>query len=80
MTSLYSKTSVFIHAHDNDKLVFSKNSTLGTILNSKPSFLVPKNAVCMWMEGSKTQKKKIFLCQKKSIFVSKSIRICVGGA
>ena len=34
MTSSYSKTSVFVCAHENDKPVFSKNSILGTVFES----------------------------------------------
>ena len=34
MTSLYSKTSILIRPHENDKLVFSENSTLGTVFEN----------------------------------------------
>ena len=50
MTSLFSKTSIFICPHTKDKQAFSKISTLGTVFE-KPTFLVPEKVVYKAMEG-----------------------------
>ena len=44
MTSLFSKSSIFICPHITDKQAFSKISTLGTVFE-KPTFLVPEKVV-----------------------------------
>ena len=44
-TSLYSKTSVFVRPHENDQLVFSTNSSLGTVFeNLKTPFTCGRKA------------------------------------
>ena len=50
------KTSVFILSHVNEKLAFSKISTVGTVLE-KPAILVP---VSVWMEGWNVEKNLCF--------------------
>ena len=50
MTSLFSKTSIFICPHIKDKQAFSKIFTLGTVFE-KPTVLVPEKVVYKAMEG-----------------------------
>ena len=50
------KTSVFILSRVNEKLAFSKISTMGTVLE-KSAFLVP---VYVWMEDWNAEKKSMF--------------------
>ena len=50
MTSLFSKTFIFICPHIKDKQAFSKISTLGTVFE-KLMFLVPEKVVYKGMEG-----------------------------
>ena len=49
--------SVFVRPHSNEKPVLPKIFTLGTL---KPAFWGPENAVYVWTEGYKTEKKSPF--------------------
>ena len=58
MTSSYSKTSVFVRPHENDKPAFSKISTLGTVLENL-GFWYPKTPfTCGRKAKTMTEKKK----------------------
>ena len=69
MTSLFSKTSIFIYPHIKDEQAFSKISTLETVFE-KPTFLVPEKVVYKGMEGWSRAKQ----------FVLKNIQKCVDKA